>query len=76
MLKSIEKVSESSLLSDGETAWALFDIAEFTPRAQFYVAPLNDTEIVLMGGYFGTKDLSEVWILDTNTDNCNQVVLD
>ena len=44
-----------------------------SPRGLPAVAPINANEIVIMGGYFGNKDLSDVVILNTTTKACQKV---
>ena len=51
-LNSIEKIAVDSLFSNGPDPWTLIDIPQnvFTPRFNPVVAPLNDTEIAILGG--------------------------
>ena len=51
-LNSIEMISESSLLANATTLWQLINVAEniLTKRSTPAVAPLNDTEIAILGG--------------------------
>ena len=52
-LNSIEMISESSLLANATTLWQLINVAEniLTKRIGPAVAPLNDTEIAILGGH-------------------------
>ena len=52
-LNSIEMISESTLLANATTLWQLINLAEdiLTKRAFPAVAPLNDTEIAILGGW-------------------------
>ena len=46
----------------------------FTPRKNPVVAPLNDTEIAILGGWNNPNCLGDVLIFDTKTDKCVKVV--
>ena len=52
-LNSIEKISKDSLFSRSQKFWTLIEVPHnvLTIRILTAVAPLNDTEIVIMGGY-------------------------
>jgi hypothetical protein len=43
------------------------------PRARLALAPINETEIAILGGYDGTKNFNDVVILNTKTSKCEQV---
>ena len=51
-MNSIEKIATDSLFSSRKNYWTLIQVPQnnFTPRVDAAVAPLNDTEIVIMGG--------------------------
>ena len=74
-LNSIEMISESSLLANATTLWQLINVAEniLTKRADPAVAPLNDTEIAILGGWDGNNDLSDVIVFNTTTKTCQKV---
>ena len=69
---SIEMISESSLLANATTLWQLIDVAEniLTPRYNTAVAPLNDTEIAILGGSYR---FSDVIVFNTTTKTCQKV---
>ena len=71
MLNSIEMISESSLLANATTLWQLIDVAEniLTKRHAPAVAPLNDTEIAILGGY----NEGDVIVFNTTTKTCQKV---
>ena len=73
-VNSIEMISESSLLANATTLWQLIDVAEniLTKRCYTAVAPLNDTEIAILGGYDNNK-LSDVIVFNTTTKTCQKV---
>ena len=64
-------ISESSLLANATTLWQLINVAEniLTKRSVPAVAPLNDTEIAILGGY----GLSDVIVFNTITKTCQKV---
>ena len=71
VLNSIEMISESSLLANATTLWQLIDVAEniLTKRSRPAVAPLNDTEIAILGG----PGESDVIVFNTTTKTCQKV---
>ena len=75
MLNSIEMISESSLLANATTLWQLINVAEniLTKRSTPAVAPLNDTEIAILGGYNNSGELSDVIVFNTTTKTCQKV---
>ena len=74
-LNSIEMISESSLLANATTLWQLINVAEniLTPRYYPAVAPLNDTEIAILGGSNYPNRLSDVIVFNTTTKTCQKV---
>ena len=76
-LNSIEKIAVDSLLSNGPDLWTLINMPQnvFTPRKNPVVAPLNDTEIAILGGHYENFSFKgDVLIFDTTNDMCVQVV--
>ena len=75
-MNSIEKIAADSLFSNGPDFWTLIYVTQnvFTPRACPAVAPLNDTEIAILGGWNNPNCLGDVLIFDTKTDKCVKVV--
>ena len=73
-LNSIEMISESSLLANATTLWQLIDVDWniLTKRTVPAVAPLNDTEIAILGGNDGNC-LSDVIVFNTTTKTCQKV---
>lgn len=74
VLNSIEKLAPS--FDSKPTAWKLLDLPlnSLEPRAFPAVAPLNDREIVLMGGRCTFNLIGDVHILDTRTDQLQLVL--
>ena len=74
-VNSIEKIATDSLFSNGPDCWTLIKVPQnvFTPCKNPAVAPLNDTEIAILGGYNEGR-LGDVLIFDTNTEKCVKVV--
>ena len=70
-INSIEMISESSLLANATTLWQLIKVAEniLTKRCLPAVAPLNDTEIAILGG----SCKSDVIVFNTTTKTCQKV---
>ena len=69
-------ISESSLLANATTLWQLINVAEdiLTKRHDPAVAPLNDTEIAILGGGYNYGDkLSDVIVFNTTTKTCQKV---
>ena len=64
-LNSIEMISESTLLTNATTLWQFINVAEniLTGRHIPAVAPLNDTEIAILGG----SGLSDVIVFNTTS---------
>ena len=67
-------ISESSLLANATTLWQLINVAEniLTTRTRPAVAPLNDTEIAILGGC-NSGSLSDVIVFNTTTKTCQKV---
>ena len=65
-------ISESSLLANATTLWQLINVDKniLTKRYLPAVAPLNDTEIAILGGY---GSLSDVIVFNTTTKTCQKV---
>ena len=77
-LNSIEMISETSLVQDSTATWQLIKMPQeiLIPRWDPAVAPLNGTEITIMGGYAGkNRCRSDVVVFNTTTKNC-QIVTD
>ena len=74
-LNSIEMITESTLLANATTLWHLINVAEniLIKRTYPAVAPLNDTEIAILGGYDGNSTLSDVIVFNTTTKKCQKV---
>ena len=72
-LNSIEMIAESSLLSNSTATWELIDVPQkdLGPCSFLAVAPLNDTEIAILGGKFKK---SNVIVFDTTTKECRLVI--
>ena len=68
-------ISESSLLANATTLWQLINVAEniLTKRTRPAVAPLNDTEIGILGGWNSPNRLSDVIVFNTTTKTCQKV---
>ena len=66
-INNIEKIASISLYSNCKEHWQLIEIPQniFTPRQNPAVAPLNDTDIVIMGGWHGGDYLNDVVVFDT-----------
>lgn len=79
LLNSIEKISVDSLVPNGRDTWKLILVPNnaFKPRQSLALAPLNDTEIVILGG---TPDIShdanlgDVVVFDTISEKFKEVV--
>ena len=71
LINSIEMISESSLLANATTLWQLIDVDYYILTTRWYpaVAPLNDTEIAILGGHI----LSDVIVFNTTTKTCQKV---
>ena len=54
-LNSIEMISETFLVQNSTSTWQLIEFPQdiLTPRTKPAISPLNDTEIAIMGGYYG-----------------------
>jgi len=54
-LNSIEVISETSLVSESNVRWQLIDVPKniLSPRYRPAVAPLNESEIAILGGRLG-----------------------
>ena len=70
-LNSIEVISETSLVQNSTATWQLIEVPQniLIPREFPGVAPMNDTEIVIMGGHgsFG-RYLSHIVVFNTTTN--------
>ena len=76
-INTIEKISQVDLKPDSAIPWQLINVPPnvFPARQNPAVAPLNDTEIVILGGYLGdNRYLSDVVVFDTTTSQCRQVL--
>jgi len=64
-------IPESALVPHSTAQWVLIEVPNdnLTPRVVPAVTPINDTEIVIMGGY-DDNCLSDVIIFDTVTNTC------
>ena len=71
-LNSIEMISESALVTQLKKRWTLIQVPrnDLAPRNDPAVAPINETEIAIMGGW----GLSDVVIFNTTTKACQKVV--
>ena len=65
----------TSLFSQTTACWLLIEVAKniLSPRNRLAVAPINDNEIAILGGYGGTKFLSDVVVFSTKTKICQKV---
>ena len=74
-LNSIEIISESTLLANATTLWQLINVDKniLTKRSRPAVAPLNDTEIAILGGWNYSYRLSDVIVFNTTTKTCQKV---
>ena len=70
-INSIEMIPESTLLANATTLWQLINVAQniLKPRSIPAVAPLNDTEIAILGG----SSNSDVIVFNTTTKTCQKV---
>jgi len=66
-LNSIEKIGAGSLISNGRDRWELIQTSPtiLSPRHSPAVAPLNNTEIMIFGGWDGSNKLGDVIVFDT-----------
>ena len=66
-LNSIEKIGAGSLISNGRDRWELFQTSPtiLSSRRWPAVAPLNNTEIMIFGGYIYPAILGDVIVFDT-----------
>ena len=73
---SIEKIHTSFLESNGTIHWTLIELREDSglSRERPAVAPLNESDIVILGGQAGLTYLGDVIIFDTITETCQKVV--
>ena len=69
---SIESISENYLFSKSTATWQLIEVPQkiLIPRSFPAVAPINDTEIAILGGYSYPCYLSDVVVLNTTTKQC------
>ena len=72
-MSSIEKISEISLVPKDPTVWEIINLGVFGPREGPAVAPLNDTEIFIFGGWSSSGYEGEGFIFDTKTEKCSKV---
>ena len=75
-LNSIEKIGAGSLISNGRDRWELIQTSPtiLSPRREPAVAPLNNTEIMIFGGYKNSNNLGDVIVFDTKTKQCTKVM--
>ena len=76
-LGSIEKIAAANLVPGGTASWTLIQVPLniLIPRSSAAVAPLNDFEFVIMGGYGQHgRVLCDVLVFDTRTNTCQQVM--
>jgi hypothetical protein len=68
----------TSLVSDGTDPWVLINVPKtiLSHRTSPVVAPLNDSEIVIMGGRASMNWFGDLVIFDTRTDQCQQMFND
>ena len=73
---SIEKIPEQSLVPGSKAVWDLIFVAldVLTPCVSLAVAPLNNNEIVILGGWNNGANtaLGDVVIYDTKTKECHK----
>ena len=70
-LNSIEVISETSLVQNSTATWQLIEVPQniLIPREFPGVAPMNDTEIVIMGGHGSCgRYLSHIVVFNTTTN--------
>ena len=75
-LNSIETIMETSLvLPDSEASWKLIEVSFNTLTSHMYpsVAPINETEIAILGGE-GDNILRDVVVFDTSTSTCEKLI--
>ena len=75
-MNSIEVISETSLVSESNVRWQLIDVPKniLSPRYRPAVAPLNESEIAILGGFDDDENkLSDVVIFNTTTKKCKKV---
>ena len=67
-LNSIEMISETSLVQNSTALWQIIEIPQniLIPCKFLAVAPINDTEISIMGGFI-IESLSDVFVFNTAT---------
>lgn len=77
-INSIEKIAIDSLVPDGTDSWVLINVPKtiLSHRTFPVVVPLNDTEIVVMGGRSSMNWFGDLVIFDTITNKCQQMFND
>ena len=77
-LNSIEVISETSLVPNSTACWQLIEVSKniLTRRVFPAVAPLNETEIAILGGDSGLykSRKGDVIVLNTETLTCKKVL--
>ena len=63
-------ISETTLVQNSTATWQLIEINQeiLIPRNFFAVAPINDTEITIIGGSCQGVYLSDLVVFDTTTN--------
>ena len=76
-LNSIETISESALVPQSKARWELIQVPEniLSPREQPAVAPINDTEIAVLGGYSDHNYFSDVILFNRTSKECEKVAV-
>ena len=76
-LNSIEKIGAGSLISNGRDRWELIQTSPtiLSPRSFPAVVPLNNTEIMIFGGWDKNyNNLGDVIVFDTQTKQCRKAM--
>ena len=76
VINSIEAISETSLFPNSAAKWLLIEVPEniLAPRFYHAVAPINATEIAILGGYDHSNYFSDIIVFKTITKTCDKVV--
>ena len=74
-INSIEAISETALISNSTARWQLIEAPRnvLSSRTSLTVCPINDTEIVIMGG-LNDDYFSDLVVFDTTTKKCLKVI--
>ena len=67
-LESIERLN----LGAGESSWEIFTVPGLSARSGTLLSPLNDTELLIAGGYCGVR-LSDFIVLDTENKQAHSL---